>query len=99
MRISFDGKLSGETVIETFEFGARLVVGETLSTASTTAVVYSGTDSSPSSVISGSASISGTHVTQAVTGGTTGNVYLLTCAVTTSLGQTLEMQGYLTIIP
>jgi hypothetical protein len=93
------GKPLGETRNEVFDFISRLAVAETLSTASVTAVVYSGTDASPSSIISGSAAISGTKVTQKITGGTLGVTYLVTCTVTTSAGQTLLLQGFLTITP
>lgn len=93
------GKPLGETRNEVFDFISRLAVSETLSTASVAATVYSGTDASPSSVVSGSASISGTKVTQKLTGGVLGVTYLIVCTVTTSAGQTLLLQGFLTITP
>lgn len=93
------GKPLGETRNEVFDFISRLAVSETLSTASVTATVYSGTDASPSAIISGSASISGTKVTQKLTGGVLGVAYLIVCTVTTSAGQTLLLQGFLTITP
>lgn len=96
---TFEPKLNAETVTETFDFSSRLAVSETLSTASVAATVYSGTDASPSAVISGSATISGTQVTQKVTGGIEGNVYILACTVTTSAGQTLVISGFLPIVP
>ena len=98
-RISIPGKHASETVSQIFDFISLLAVGETLSTASVTATVYSGTDSSPSSIISGSASISGTKVTQLVTGGTLGVTYNLVCTVTTSASQTLTLMGFLVIVP
>lgn len=98
-RIILPGKLLNETVIETFDFTSRLAASETISTAVTTAAVYSGTDASPSSIISGSATISGQKVTQKIVAGTLGVTYLLTCTITTSLGQTLILAAYLTIIP
>ena len=99
MRLIFQGKPSSETRTETFDFASRLAAGETLSTAATSCAVYSGTDASPSAVISGSASIAGTAVAQKITGGTLGVTYLLTCSVTTSAGQTLKLSAYLTITP
>ena len=98
-RVTFEGKLSAETVIETFDFTSRLAASETISTASVVCTVYSGTDASPSSVISGSATISGQKVTQKVTAGTEGVTYLLACTITTSLGQTLLLSAFLPIIP
>jgi hypothetical protein len=93
-------KHAGESILIKPDFGPLLAVGETISGASSTSVVYSGTDASPSSVISGAASVAGTVVTQKLTAGTAGVTYLITVTVTnTSLGQVLEMYGYLTITP
>ena len=98
-RVVFKGKLASETVIETFDFTSLLTTAETISTALTTATTYSGTDASPSSVISGSGTISGKTVTQAVTAGTLGVTYLLKCSITTSLSQTLALTAFLVITP
>lgn len=96
-RIILGSKTSGETVTEMFDFTSRLTSAETISTASTTATVYSGTDATPSAIVSGSASISGKVVSQTFTGGTTGNIYQVVCSITTSLGQTLKMIALLAI--
>lgn len=98
-RTTFEAKLATETAIETFDFTSRLAATETISSASTTATVYSGTDASSSSVISGSATIAGQKITQKVTAGVEGVTYLLTCAITTSLGQTLNLSAFLPIVP
>lgn len=98
-RTVLNGKLVGETRTEVFDFTSRLALGETLSTASTAATVYSGTDASPSAVISGSASISGGQVSQKVTAGTEGVTYKLICTVTTSAGQTLLLVSFLPVVP
>lgn len=96
----FNPKLLGETSILTWDWASRLPdPSVTISTAVVTATVYSGTDASPSSMISGSASISGKNVTQKVTGGTLGVVYELLCTITTSDGQTLQMPGFLAVTP
>ena len=98
-RVTFQGKLANETIILTFDFTSRLTAAETISTQSVAATVYSGTDASPSSLISGSASASGQKVTQKITAGTLGVTYLLVCTITTSLGQTLQLSGYIAVIP
>lgn len=98
-RVTFAGKYAGETVKVTFDFTSMLASGETLSTEVVTATVYSGTDASPSSVISGAASASGAVVTQTITGGTLGVVYELKCTVTTSASQILILTGYFPIPP
>lgn len=98
-RETFGAKSSAETIKQVFDFVSRLAVSETISTAAVTATVHSGTDASPSSLISGSASISGTKVTQTLTAGIEGVTYLLTCTVTTSAGQTLILAGYINVVP
>jgi len=97
--VSFDPKLSGDTVTVTFDFTSRLAVSETISTQSVTCTVYSGTDASPSSMISGSASASGAIVSQNITAGTVGVMYQLACTITTSASQTLVMTGFLAVVP
>lgn len=98
-RVILQGKLANETVIETFDFTSRLSAGETISSASVAASVYSGTDSNPSAIVSGASTISGQKVTQAITSGTLGVTYELLCTATTSLLQVLQLSAYLTITP
>ena len=98
-RTTFDPKLLGETKLLQFDFLSSLAAGETISTQTVTATTYSGTDGSPSSIISGSASTSGSVVSQKVTGGVLGVVYELLCQVTTSAGQTLQMSAFLAVAP
>lgn len=98
MRVDFSPKLLGEIYNVSFDFTSRLISGETLSTQIVAASVYSGTDASPSSLISGAASASGAVATQKITGGTVGVIYELKCTVTTSAGQTLVLVGLLPVI-
>lgn len=98
-RIVFDPKTDGETVTLTFNFLSRMAAGETISTQIVAASVYSGVDGSPSSIVSGSASASGQSVTQKITGGVVGVIYQLLCTITTSAGQTLELAGFLAVVP
>jgi len=92
-------KKTGEIANVTFNFLSSLGASETISTQSVTATVYSGTDASPSSIISGSATASGTVVTQKLTGGVSGVIYQLLCSITTSLSQTLQQSSYLAVVP
>lgn len=91
-------KIVGEEKDYDFDFISRLGSGETISTQVVTASVYSGTDSSPSSILSGSATANGTRVTQLTTAGTAGVIYKLVCTITTSAGQTLVMPAYLAVL-
>lgn len=93
-----DPKLVGETILAKFDFASRLGTA-TISTQVVTCAVYSGTDASPSSMISGAATASGTIVTQAITAGTEGVVYKLLCTITTSDSQTLLMSAFLAVVP
>lgn len=97
-RIELPSKMLTEVVFRSFSFADSLGVGETLSTAVTTATVYSGVDASPSSIISGSAVISGTTVAQKFTGGALGTIYSVVCTITTSSAQTITSEGYLAVV-
>lgn len=99
MRVTFLPKLQGESRNYTFPFGALLANGETISTASVTAAVYSGTDASPSAIVNGAASISGQNVVQNFTAGVVGMLYQTKATITTSLGQTLNCVAFLAIEP
>lgn len=98
-RAELPPKYSGVTATYTFDFAADLASGETISTQVCTAAVYSGTDASPSSIISGAATASGSVVSQDITGGTEGVIYQITCTITTSEGQTLKLVGLLAVVP
>lgn len=97
-RVELPSKLVGSTISLTFDFSS-LLGSETISTQSCAASVYSGTDATPSAIISGAATASGAVVTQKVTAGTAGVIYELACTVTTSGGQTLQLVGYLAVLP
>lgn len=96
-RCTFEPKLATETVLVDFPF--TLPVGVTISSATVAALVYSGTDASPSSLISGSDTTSGSVVSQLITGGTAGNIYQLLCTATCSDSQVLQLAGYLSVVP
>lgn len=98
-RIILEPKHVGEIVSEVFDFSSRLASGETISSASTVATVYSGEDTSAAGIVSGAATISGTKVTQKIIGGVLGVTYYLVCSAATSAGQILQLFGYLTVTP
>lgn len=85
------------TLLAVFDFAPELSVGETLSTPSVSVSTYSGVDASPSAVLSGTATVSGTTVTQKLTGGIVGNIYQVSVVVYSSLGQVLTAQAFLAI--
>ena len=91
-------KTSAEAKTYTFDFASKLAAGETISTQTTTATVWSGVDTSPSAIISGAATVSNTKVNQNITGGVNGVVYKLSVKITTSTGQTLVINSYLAVV-
>lgn len=84
----FSSKRVGETITVGFDLANLLITGETLDSATFTATVVSGSDPSPSSLISGGASIVGTEVSQKITGGVDGVTYEIRAEVDTSAGHT-----------
>ncbi len=96
-RATFPGKPANETLRISFEFSPSLAVGETVSSASANATVYSGDEDATLSV--GPDTITGGEVSLLISGGTEGVTFLVTCAAVSSLGQILHQSGYVTIVP
>ena len=88
----------GETRTVTFDLTSELTIGETISSASVSALVWSGTDSTPSALISGSASPATPFVNQKVSGGVAGTVYSLVCSALTSLGNVVVQTAFLAVV-
>ena len=98
-RVDLLPKLVSETVLRSADFGDDLASGETITSQSVTVTVYSGTDASPSSLLSGSASVVGSVVSQVFTAGTLGVIYQALFTAGTSASRTLKRAGYLAVIP
>lgn len=98
-RVVLQSKLTGEILNAQFDFTSALASTETISSKVCTASVYSGTDPSPAALIAGAASSSGAVVTQKIIGGLAGVIYELACTITTSTGQTIQLVGYLPVLP
>ena len=94
---SFSPKRVDEDWVIGFNFVGRLASGETISTATCTATVFAGTDASPSSIISGSTTTTGTKVTQLIVDGVDGVTYQVQCAITTSSSQKRHIVGLLDV--
>lgn len=95
----FAAKFVGETKNYVFDFTSELAPSETISSATVTATVYSGTDGSPSAIINGADTTSGPRVTQSITGGVAGVIYYVVCSATTSASQILRRVGYIAVLP
>lgn len=98
-RVILPPKRSGESVTYIFDFISSLGPAETILTQVVMSATYSGTDPSPTAIISGTAAAAGTQVAQRITAGVLGVIYKLLCTITTNLGNTIELSAYLAIIP
>jgi|VirMetMinimDraft_7_1064189.scaffolds.fasta_scaffold72043_1 flagellar biosynthesis protein FliR len=97
-RSIFNAKTASEIVAVTFDFASEYAVGETCTSASVTAVVYSGADPDASSLVATSPSLSQTRVTQTLTGGVAGVTYSLTATALSSAGKTRSMTGFVSVV-
>ena len=97
MAESFSLKYTTESDLFTFDFVAMLASGETISTAVCTVVVMDGVDASPSSIISGTATISNTQVSQRIINGVADVTYRLIMTITTSASNTFVGIGDLRV--
>jgi len=98
MSASFSYKLTTENEQFTFDFSPVLGSTETISSAACTVTVQEGTDSSPSSIMSGSPAISGSKVTQRIYNGLDGVIYRLQMSATTSLSNVYTIVADLQVI-
>lgn len=97
MSNTFSYKLTTENELFFFDFSQVLAVGETLSTATCTVSVISGTDPSPSSIKSGSMVLTPTQASQRILGGIASVTYRLVVTVTTSASNTYTTVGDLPV--
>lgn len=98
-QIIFESKAVGETIPYTVNFSDRLQFGETINGASITVSVFSGTDASPSSMISGIATYTAAgNVTQTLTGGVAGVIYNIVYLVTGTNSHNYVKVGQLSVI-
>lgn len=101
-RVILPPKLAGEVKLyDQFDFTSSLQPGETISGIPVfNANVYSGTDPSPASlIVAGSPAVSGAVASVRIQAGVLGVIYEVVCTASTSLTQTLILNGYLAIIP
>ena len=85
MSSAFSYKVTTENEQFTFDFSTVMASTETISSASCTVEVVSGTDPTPSTIKVGSPAISGQQVAQRISGGLDGVIYRLEMSATTSL--------------
>lgn len=101
-RIILPPKYAAERVLIPFDFTSIIPYGDQVVSATTTAVVWSGTDATPSAIINGAVifSFSNRIASQSIINGVPGVIYLLTCSgLTGTSGETVVITGYLAILP
>lgn len=91
---NYDPMRAGERDIFTVDFSPLLEDGETISAPVWTIAAVDALDPDASALIEGSASISGTFVSQMINAGIPGVRYEPKCTVQTSLGRTLILPDY-----
>jgi hypothetical protein len=99
--IQLPSKQVADVLVATFPFQDQMAFGELINGAIVTVTLYTGTDPNPSAILSGIpnyVSSGGLSVAQTLVSGVSGNVYLLVCTVSTTLGNTFANQGYLAVI-
>jgi len=89
----FSYKLTTESELFSFDFNPVLIAGETISTATCTAITLQGTDPNPSVILTGVPVISLGKASQRVTGGVADNTYRLIMTCTTNTGNTYTCTG------
>lgn len=98
-QLIFDAKGVGETQPYTVNFSDRLQFGETINGAAVSVTVFSGTDASPNSMLSGTATYDAYgNVTQVLTAGTVGVIYNITYTVTGTGSHNYVKVGQLAVI-
>jgi hypothetical protein len=95
--VIFAEKATTEIIPLTVTFADRLQYGETINGASVSVIVISGTDANPSAMLSGAVVTAPTSVTQNITGGIAGVVYMVVFLVTATGSHNYAKEGRLVV--
>ena len=95
---SFSYKITTENEQFTFDYSPVLGLTETILSATCTVEVKEGTDPTPSAILVGSPSISGSQVAQRISGGLDGVIYRLQMTATTSATNVYTIVGDLPVL-
>jgi len=87
-----------ESRLVRFDFTKELGTGENILSATVTAAVVSGNDSSPAAILSGAPVISSPSVTQRIIGGLSNVSYHLRCVAVTDSDNTITVAGTLPVV-
>lgn len=97
MADSFSYKITAESEVFSFDFTQVLAPSETILTATSTCFVMSGTDNTPTAILTGAAYYVGAIASQRVSGGVNETTYRLQMTITTSTGNTYIAVGDLSV--
>jgi len=92
-------KRVSEVVAPAFDFTAKTVVGDTLSSPAVTVSVWSGVDPNPQLVYGGSSTINGLVINPVLTGGVAGVIYQVKVTVNSLLAGILTLDSFLVVLP
>lgn len=95
----FDEKAVSEVIPLTVNFSDRLLFGEVVTGVTVTATVFTGTDPTPSAILSGAPTFTNTTVTQLITGGLPGVIYSLVFIAAGSATHAYIKVGRLSVMP
>ena len=98
-RVVVPPKLVSETRTDVFDYSPYLPVSVTLVSATATISVYSGIDSSPSSVLSSVSVSASPYASVKVTGGVAGVIYQVNVLGTLSDAELIPLTYFLAVIP
>ena len=84
--IIFPDKAISEVLPYTVNFADVLAFGEAISGASVTVTVFSGTDAAPAALLASATTSTATTVSQVITGGLVGVIYILAFVATGASG-------------
>jgi hypothetical protein len=96
--VPFNEKDVSEQVVLTFSFANELLGESIAGTPNVLVTVISGTDSSPSSILSGAATVQQGLVLQGVRAGVAGTTYEVKAIAATSGNRILARYGYLPVV-
>ena len=95
--VTFDEKSLSEVIPLTVNFQDRLQFSESITGATVTASVFSGTDPTPAAILSGAPTFASGAVTQVITGGVVGVIYSIVFIAAGSATHTYVKVGRLAV--
>lgn len=90
-------KFTSAIIPVVIDFSSQLASGEAVTAVTCAATVFSGTDATPSALLSGAVTLATNIATQIITGGLSGVIYTLTFSATTNTANRIIIQTYIAV--